>query len=90
MTEPRKPKIAVLDDYQNAALKLADWSSLQGKADISVFSDTIAATDALVDWLTPFDALCVMRERTSPAARHSRTPPEPAIHRLYRGPQRVD
>ena len=64
MTEPSKPRIAILDDYQNVALKLADWSYLQDKADISVFNDTIAAPDALVDRLRPFDALCVMRERT--------------------------
>ena len=30
-------KIAILDDYQNAALKSADWQSLSG-ADIKVFN----------------------------------------------------
>ncbi len=33
----KKYKIAVLDDYQNVALKSADWSVLRGRADITVF-----------------------------------------------------
>jgi len=56
--------IAILDDYQNVALQMADWSRLEGKAKITVFNDHIADTDALVERLQPFDVLCVMRERT--------------------------
>jgi hypothetical protein len=29
-------KIAVLDDYQNIALQMADWSSLPGNPEINV------------------------------------------------------
>ncbi len=54
-------RIAVLDDYAGVALRLADWSGL---GEVSVFSDTIADHDALVARLSPFDVLCVMRERT--------------------------
>src|SRR6266853_5221330 len=57
-------KIAILDDYQNAALKVADWSSLDGRATITVFNDHIADPDQLVERLLPFDVVCVMRERT--------------------------
>ena len=57
-------KIAVLDDYQNVALKLADWSVLTGRADITTFNDHIADPAALIDRLLPFDVICVMRERT--------------------------
>jgi hypothetical protein len=32
-------KIAVLDDYQNVALSMADWSALDGRAAITVFHD---------------------------------------------------
>jgi hypothetical protein len=32
----KKYRIAVLDDYQNVALKSADWSLLGGRADITV------------------------------------------------------
>jgi phosphoglycerate dehydrogenase-like enzyme len=57
-------KIAVLDDYQNVALKLADWSVLAGRAEITTFNDHIADPAALIDRLLPFDVICVMRERT--------------------------
>ena len=60
----KKYKIAVLDDYQNAALESADWSSLGDRADIVVFQDHVADPDALIERLLPFDVLCVMRERT--------------------------
>jgi phosphoglycerate dehydrogenase-like enzyme len=57
-------KIAILDDYQNVALELADWSSLPGDPQITVFNDHVADLGALVARLQPFDVLCVMRERT--------------------------
>ena len=56
--------VAVLDDYQNVALKMADWSPLNGRATITVFNDHVAAADRLVERLLPFDVVCVMRERT--------------------------
>lgn len=57
-------KIAILDDYQNVALSIVDWSAVAKKADITVFNDHIEQTDVLIERLLPFDALCVMRERT--------------------------
>jgi phosphoglycerate dehydrogenase-like enzyme len=57
-------KIAILDDYQNVALKMADWSAPSGRAEITVFNDHVADTSALVVRLLPFDVVCVMRERT--------------------------
>jgi phosphoglycerate dehydrogenase-like enzyme len=57
-------KIAILDDYQNVALSIADWSVVAKKADITVFNDHFDQTDALIERLLPFDAVCVMRERT--------------------------
>jgi phosphoglycerate dehydrogenase-like enzyme len=60
----KKYKIAVLDDYQNAALKSADWSVLRDRADIAVFQDHLANPDAVIERLQPFDVVCVMRERT--------------------------
>src|SRR6267378_3169372 len=59
-----KYKIAVLDDYQNAALESADWSVLLDRADIVVFQDHLADPDAVIERLLPFDVVCVMRERT--------------------------
>ena len=60
----KKCQIAVLDDYQNAALESADWSVLRDRADITVFQDHLADSDAVIERLLPFDIVCVMRERT--------------------------
>lgn len=57
-------KIAILDDYQNLALTSADWSGLQNIAEISVFHNTIADEQKVIDRLAAFDVICVMRERT--------------------------
>src|SRR5712664_2250441 len=60
----KRYKIAVLDDYQNAALESADWSVLGDRADITVFQNHLADPDALITRLLAFDVVCVMRERT--------------------------
>ena len=57
-------KVAVLDDYQNVALQLADWSGVRRHAEITVFNDHVADPSAVAERLRPFDAVCVMRERT--------------------------
>jgi phosphoglycerate dehydrogenase-like enzyme len=57
-------RIAILDDYQNAALHMADWSPLAGRAMITVFNDHLSNVEDIVERLLPFDAVCVMRERT--------------------------
>jgi phosphoglycerate dehydrogenase-like enzyme len=57
-------KVAILDDYQNAALRLADWSAVARHAEITVFNDHLADPAAVIERLRPFDVVCVMRERT--------------------------
>jgi len=57
-------KLAILDDYQQVALGLADWSALPDDVEITVFDDHLADEDAVAARLEPFDILCVMRERT--------------------------
>jgi phosphoglycerate dehydrogenase-like enzyme len=57
-------KIAILDDYQNVALKMADWSAVARRAEITVFNAHLADPEAVVERLAPFDVICVMRERT--------------------------
>jgi phosphoglycerate dehydrogenase-like enzyme len=57
-------KIAVLDDYQNIALKMADWSSIPGNPEIRVFNDHVSELEPLVQRLIPFNVVCIMRERT--------------------------
>ncbi|MBN9585390.1 MAG: hydroxyacid dehydrogenase [Afipia sp. 62-7] len=58
-------RVAILDDYQNVALKLADWSKLKDKAAITVFDKPFATSDEAVRALQDFEIVCAMRERTS-------------------------
>jgi phosphoglycerate dehydrogenase-like enzyme len=56
--------VAVLDDYQGIALSIADWSQVSNRANITVFRDHLADEDAVAERLSPFDVVCIMRERT--------------------------
>jgi len=58
-------RVAILDDYQRVALASADWSAVRELAEITVFTEHIARTDALVRVLEPFDVVVAMRERTA-------------------------
>ncbi|MFM0339787.1 D-2-hydroxyacid dehydrogenase family protein [Paraburkholderia fungorum] len=64
MPLPSRVRIAILDDYQNVALASADWSPLKDRSEITVFNDHLADTAQIIERLTPFDVVCVMRERT--------------------------
>jgi phosphoglycerate dehydrogenase-like enzyme len=57
-------RIAILDDYQNIALELADWASLGDRVEVTVFNDHVSDRDQIVNRLLPFDVVCVMRQRT--------------------------
>jgi D-3-phosphoglycerate dehydrogenase len=57
-------RCAILDDYQNVALKVADWSALKGKADITVFNEHLGEASNVIAALKDFDIVCAMRERT--------------------------
>jgi phosphoglycerate dehydrogenase-like enzyme len=68
-------KVAVLDDYQGVAAKMADWRRLDGRAEVTFFRDHLAEPDSVVRRLKPFDVVCVMRERTPlPAATLGQLP----------------
>lgn len=55
-------RIAILDDYQNAAMDFADWESLN--ADITVFTEPFKDANEVVWALEGFDVVVAMRERT--------------------------
>ena len=67
-------RIAILDDYFNAARELADWGRLSGRADIKVFNEPLGGEENAAMALADFEIIVGMRERT----------PFPAslIHRL--------
>jgi phosphoglycerate dehydrogenase-like enzyme len=56
-------RIAILDDYQHAALASADWAAL-GAEEVTPFHGHIADTADLVSDLRRFDVVVAMRERT--------------------------
>lgn len=69
------PKIAILDDYANTALELADWGSLPASFETVVYTDNLVEHDALVKRLADVEVICAMRERTPfPAAVLDRLP----------------
>ena len=55
-------KVAILDDYPRLALKLADWSPVQSRAEVTVF-DRHLSEDEAAEALQPFDVICTLRER---------------------------
>lgn len=57
-------RVALLDDYQDVALQMADWKSLPADTDVHVFRDHLDNDDALVARLQEFDIIMAMRERT--------------------------
>ena len=57
-------KVAVLDDYQNVTKKFGNWSELDGKINLKIFNKYFDDTNKLVKYLSDFDVLCLMRERT--------------------------
>jgi phosphoglycerate dehydrogenase-like enzyme len=57
-------RVAVLDDYQDVALKMADWQMLPADATVQVFRDHLADPEALAERLKDFDIVVAMRERT--------------------------
>ncbi len=67
-------KVAVLDDYSNLAWSSADWSPLDGVAEVTVFDRHLGEAEA-VGILQPFDVLCTMRERMAFPARLLRALP---------------
>jgi phosphoglycerate dehydrogenase-like enzyme len=56
--------IAILDDYEEASLKMGDWGSLGSETKIDVYRDHLVKEDEIVDRLLPYDILVIMRERT--------------------------
>jgi phosphoglycerate dehydrogenase-like enzyme len=59
-----KLRCAILDDYQNVVLQLADWSKVSGDLDIKVFNEHLGGPDNVVKTLQGFNIVCAMRERT--------------------------
>ena len=57
-------RCAILDDYLNLALTVADWSKVRDRVDITVFNQPFASQEAAASALQDFEVICAMRERT--------------------------
>jgi phosphoglycerate dehydrogenase-like enzyme len=58
-------RCAILDDYQDVALQVTDWSKVAGDLDIKVFNEHLGGHDNVVRALQGFAIVCAMRERTA-------------------------
>jgi phosphoglycerate dehydrogenase-like enzyme len=58
-------RCAILDDYQNVALTMADWSRVAGEVNIQVFNRHLGSAAEVVAALKDFAIVCAMRERTA-------------------------
>ncbi len=58
-------KVAILDDYQNISQEFIDLKNLSSKFDIEIFSEPFENEDDAIEKLKEFEALLIMRERTS-------------------------
>ncbi|MET0848411.1 MAG: D-2-hydroxyacid dehydrogenase family protein [Pseudomonas sp.] len=57
-------QIAVIDDWQDVARDVVDWSVLESLGEVSFIHDYPADTATLAERLGKFEVICVMRERT--------------------------
>lgn len=65
----------ILDDYQDAALGLAEWSRIADRVAVSTITDSIADPETLVARIGQAEILVIMRERTPfPASLLERLP----------------
>ena len=62
-------KVAVLDDYQEVALEMADWESLPSATEVTVFKNHLSDERDVSKRLAEFEVVSAMRERT-PFPKH--------------------
>lgn len=58
-----RPKIVVLDDYEQSLRKSADWSAVDARAEVHVHHERLRG-QALMDAIVEAEAIVVMRDRT--------------------------
>jgi phosphoglycerate dehydrogenase-like enzyme len=57
-------RCAILDDYLDLSLSVADWSNVTDRVDITVFNHPFVSQEAAASALQDFEVICAMRERT--------------------------
>jgi membrane AbrB-like protein len=74
LPKDRPARIAVMDDYMGVAHRLADWSRLAGRAEVTFLTEPLPAGEAAAR-LARFDAICLLRERSAMPAELLRALP---------------
>lgn len=68
-------RCAVLDDFQQIATSVADWSPIEDRVDVVSFAEHFGDEDALAQALTAYDIVVTLRERVAfPASLFARLP----------------
>ena len=57
-------KAAILDDYQNVAMNVADWSPVKKDVELTVHNKPLGGPDQVVAAVKDCEIVCLMRERT--------------------------
>lgn len=68
-------RVAIIDDYQGAAIASADWSAVRERAVVAAYADHVADEAVLAERLIDAEIVVAMRERTPfPRALFERLP----------------
>ncbi|GAA3782115.1 D-2-hydroxyacid dehydrogenase family protein [Streptomyces chiangmaiensis] len=68
-------RCAVLDDFQQVATSVTDWSVLEDRVDVVSFAEHFADEDSLAEALAEFDIVVTLRERVPfPGSLFARLP----------------
>jgi D-3-phosphoglycerate dehydrogenase len=63
---PQTIKLALLDDYQKVAMRMADWDRLKKRGvEVTVFHEPFSSVEDAAHKLAPFQILGLLRERTA-------------------------
>ena len=62
-------KLAILDDYLQVALRLADWREVRRRCEVRVFDRPFAGEDDAAEALADVGIIVTLRERTQLAPR---------------------
>jgi len=57
-------RLAIIDDYEELALRFGDWDNIHAEVQIDVFNDHLNDETSIANRLLPYEILVIMRERT--------------------------
>jgi phosphoglycerate dehydrogenase-like enzyme len=58
-----RPKVVILDDYEDSLRRTADWKPIEARADVKVYTERLRG-DALLEAIKDAEAIVLVRDRT--------------------------